>query len=156
MKRVVKGLVIGFGVLALSAGAFAQDYGRPERSNFQDRDRDRDRDRYWDRERLAREYHGVFYDRLRGDLDRAERARYLREDDFRRFDRARRELREFEGKWARGYFDPRDMDGAIASVARIVEIPALRREDRDNLRDDLGRMRAFRAHMEERREERRY
>jgi hypothetical protein len=153
MKRVVKGLVIGFGALALSAGAFAQDYGRPERSNFQDRDRDRDR--YWDRERLAREYHTVFYDRLRDDLARAERDRYLREDDLRRFDRARRELREFETKWARGYFDPREMDEAVAAVARIVEIPALRRDDRENLRDDLGRMRAFRAHMEERREERR-
>jgi hypothetical protein len=150
MKRVVKGLLIGCGALALTAGAFAQDYGRPERSNFQDRDRDRDRG-YWDRDRLAREYRAVFYDRLQDDLARAERDRYLRGDDLRKFDRARREVGEFQAKWSRGIFDPREMDEAIASVQRVVDIPALRRDHREALREDLRRMREFRAHMEGRR-----
>jgi hypothetical protein len=132
----------------MSAGAFAQDYGRPERSNFQDRDHDRG---FWDRERLMREYRGAFYDRLQSDLDRAEHARYLREDDFRRFDRARHEVGEFSAKWSRGVFDPREMDSAIASVQSVVDIRGLHRDDRDALRDDVGRMRAFRAHMEGRR-----
>jgi len=151
MNRVVRGLLIGCGALALSAGAFAQDYGRPERSNFQGRDRGG----YWDRDRLAREYRGAFYDRLQDDLSRAERSRYLRGDDIRRFDRARREVGEFQAKWTRGVFDPREMDQAIGAVQRVVEIPALRRDDREALREDLGRMRSFRAHMENR-EGRRY
>jgi hypothetical protein len=153
MNRVVRGLLIGCGALALSAGAFAQDYGRPERSNFQGRDRDRGG--FWDRDRLAREYRGAFYDRLQDDLTRAERSRYLRGDDIRRFDRARREVGEFSAKWTRGVFDPREMDQAIAAVQRVVEIPALRRDDREALREDLGRMRSFRNHMEAR-EGRRY
>ena len=153
MNRVVKGMLIGCGALALSASAFAQDYGRPpERSNFQDRDRDRG---YWDRDRLAREYRGAFYDRLQVDLDRAERNRYLRGDDIRRFDRARREVGDFQAKWSRGVFDAREMDNAIGAVQRVVEIQALHRDDRDALREDLARMRSFRAHMQERREERR-
>jgi hypothetical protein len=147
MKKVVKGLLI-FGAFALSAGAFAQDYGRPYQSNFQDRDRDRG---YWDRDRLYREYRGAFYDRLQDDLNRAERARYLRGDDIRSFNRARREVGEFQAKWSRGLFDPREMDEAIHSVQRVVDIPTLRRDDRDALRDDLARMRAFRARMEGRR-----
>jgi hypothetical protein len=130
----------------MSAGAFAQDYGRPQRSDFQDRDRG-----FWDRERLMREYRGAFYDRLQSDLDRAEHARYLREDDFRLFGRARHEVGEFSAKWSRGVFDPREMDSAIASVQRVVDIRGLHRDDRDALRDDVGRMRAFRAHMEGRR-----
>ena len=87
----------------------------------------------------------------RSDLDRAERARYLRGDDIRRFDRAHHEVGEFSAKWSRGVFDPREMDEAIASVQRVVEIPTLHREDREALRDDLARMRSFRAHMEGRR-----
>jgi hypothetical protein len=148
MKRVTKGLLIASGALMLTAGAFAQDYGRPGPSSFQDRDRDHG---YWDRDRMMREYRTAFYDRLQGDLARAESARYLRGDDFRKFDRAHHEVGEFEAKWSRGIFDPRDMDAAIGSVQRVVEIPVLRREDREALRFDVGRMREFRAHMEGRR-----
>ena len=150
MRRVVKGFLISCGALLMTAGAFAQDYGRPQRSDFQDHDRDRDRG-FWDRDRLAREYRGAFYDRLQIDLDRAEHARYLRGDDIRKFDRAHREVGEFQAKWARGIFDPHEMDEAIASVQRVADIPGLHRDDRDNLRDDLARMRSFRAHMEGRR-----
>jgi hypothetical protein len=150
MKRVVTGLLLGSSVLALSAGAFAQDYGRPgERSYFQDRDR-RDGG-YWDHDRLIREYRGAFYDRLQADLSRAEHDRYLRGDDFARFDRAHHEVAEFSAKWSRGIFDAREMDSAIASVQRVVDIPPLRRDDREALREDLRRMRAFRAHIEGRR-----
>ena len=70
---------------------------------------------------------------------------------IRRFDSARHEVADFSAKWSRGIFDPREMDNAIASVQRVVDIPALHRDDRDALREDLARMRAFRAHMEGRR-----
>ncbi len=155
MNRVVKGIVIGCGAMALgmgafAQGAFAQEYGR-DRSYFQDRDR-RDDDRgFWDRERMMREYRAFFYDRLQGDLDRAEHSRYLRGDDIRAFDRARHEVGEFQSKWSRGIFDPHDMDSAIASVQRVVDIRGLHRDDRDALREDLNRMRRFREHMEHRR-----
>lgn len=133
MKRILAGLLLGCGLLTLCASAFAQDRG------------------YWDRERLAREYRNAFYDRLQVDLDRAEHARYLSGEDYRRFDRAHREVGEFQAKWSRGVFDPREMDSAIASVQRVVDIPGLHRDDREALREDLARMRAFRAHMEGRR-----
>src|ERR1017187_7085593 len=139
MKRVVKGILIGCGLLALAAGAIAQD---------------RDRG-YWDHDRLAREYRTAFYDRLQVDLDRAEHARYLTGDDIRRFDRARHEVADFSAKWSHGIFDAREMDNAIASVQRVADIPALHRDDRAALLEDLARMRSFRAHMEGRREERR-
>src|ERR1700712_1557977 len=114
MNRVVKGIIIGCGTLALTTGAFAQDYGRShERTYFQDRDRDRG---FGDRDRLVREYRSSFYDRLQSDLDRAEHNRYLRGDDIRRFDRARKEVGEFSAKWSRGAFDAREMDEAIGSV----------------------------------------
>ncbi|HEY3841480.1 MAG TPA: hypothetical protein VGL72_33150 [Bryobacteraceae bacterium] len=144
MKRVTKGLLTACGALLLTVGAMAQDYGRPVASSFQPGG-------YWDRERLGREYRRAFYDRLQDDLSRAESARYLRGDDLRKFDRAHREIGEFQAKWARGLFDPREMDSAIFSVQRVIEIPVLRRDDRDALRADLGRMREFRSHMEGRR-----
>jgi hypothetical protein len=134
-------MLVGFGLLVFGAGAFAQDYGRPG-MGFQDRDR------YWGRERLSREWRGAFYDRLQADLSRAQRNRYLRGDDQRRFERAHREVGEFSAKWSRGVFDPREMDQAIAAVQRVVEIPALHRDDRDALREDLRRMREFRGRME--------
>ncbi len=124
MKSLVR-LLIGCAALAVSVGAFAQDRG------------------YWDHERLMREYRAAFYDRLQVDLDRAERAHYLSGEDYRRFDRAHREVAEFSAKWSRGVFDGRDLDGAIASVQRVVDIRVLHREDRDALLDDLGRMRAL-------------
>src|ERR1700722_15694445 len=126
MKRVVKGLLISCGVLAMAACAFAQDRG------------------YWDHERLMREYRTAFYDRLQVDLDRAEHARYLTGDDYHRFDKARREVGEFSAKWSRGIFDPREMDGAIGSVQRVADIRCLHREDRDALFEDLAHMRSFR------------
>lgn len=144
MNRIGKGILIGCGVLALSAGAFAQDYGRPGASSFQGGG-------YWDHDRMMREYRTAFYDRLQVDLDRAEHARYLTGGDYKRFDKARHEVGEFAAKWSRGIFDPREMDNAIASVQRVADIPSLHRDDRNALLDDLARMRSFRAHMEGRR-----
>ncbi len=132
MNRIIRALTVGCAVMAFSAMAFAQGG-------------------YWERERLAREYRTAFYDRLQVDLDRAEHARYLRGEDYRRFDRARREVAEFSAKWSRGIFDAREMDNAIGSVQRVADIPGLHREDRDALFSDLARMRSFRAHMEGRR-----
>jgi len=134
MKRVMKGLLIAVGLLTMGSSVFAQDH-----------------DRDWDQERMRREYRNAFYDRLQQDLSRAEHRGYLRGDDFRRFDVAHREVGEFQAKWDRGIFDAREMDRAIGSVQRVAEISSLRPEDRDFLREDLRRMREFRAHMEGRR-----
>src|SRR5262252_1685800 len=140
MKRVVTGIFFGAGLFLFGASAFGQDHGRPGMS-FQDRDR------YWGHDRMAREWRGAFYDHLQADLSRAQRSRYLRGDDLGRFDRAHREVGQFSAKWERGVFDPREMDQAIASVQRVVDIPSLRRDDRDLLREDLRRMRDFRGRM---------
>lgn len=132
MKRVVKGLLISCGVLAMAACAFGQGG-------------------YWDHDRMMREYRTAFYDKLQADLDRAEHARYLSGDDYHRFDRARHEVGDFAAKWSRGIFDPHEMDNAIGSVQRVADIRGLHRDDRDALFDNLARMRSFRAHMEGRR-----
>jgi hypothetical protein len=149
MNRLLTGMITACGALALSSGAFAQtqNYGRLGMAYFQDRDDHG----VWDQERLAREYRGAFYDRLQADLDRAERAGYLRGNEFDRIRKAHREVGEFQSKWSRGVFDPHEMDAAIASVQRVEDISVLRSEDRDALRDDLFAMRRFRAHMEGRR-----
>jgi hypothetical protein len=158
MKHLAKGLIVTFGAFLLTAGASAQNYSNHARTYFQDRDRDGDRGRdgdrdrgQWDRERMAREYRGAFYDRLQADLTRAESARYLRGDEFGRIQRAHREVSEFQSKWSRGVFDAHEMDSAIASVQRVLDIPSLHQDDREALRDDLFAMRRFRAHMEGRR-----
>lgn len=132
MKRVITGFLLGCSLLLPATSALAQPG-------------------YWQHERLQREWRRGFYDRLQADLSRAERARYLRGDDLARFDRAHREVSEFAAKWGRGVFDAREMDEAIASVQRVVDIPSLRRDNREALREDLRRMREFRAHMEGRR-----
>lgn len=129
MNRIVKTILISCAAFAMCAVAFAQGG-------------------YWDHERLMREYRTAFYDKLQGDLDRAEHARYLTGGDFKRFDKARGEVARFSANWARGIFDPHEMDNAIGSVQRVADIPTLHRPDRDALFDNLARMRSFRAHME--------
>ena len=155
MKLLLRGIISLCGAVALSAGVSAQSYGRIGVAYFQDRDRysdgDRDDQGAWDSGRMAREYRGAFYDRLQGDLDRAERAGYLRGDDFRLIERAHKEVGEFQAKWSRGVFDPHEVDEAIAAVQRVLDIPPLRHENREALREDLFNMRRFRAHMEGRR-----
>lgn len=144
MNRLLTGIITACGALTLSAGVAAHNFSRAGVAYFQGRDDQSP----WNQERMEREYRGAFYDRLQSDLDRAERAGYLRGGDFDRIQKAHREVAEFQSKWSRGVFNPHDMDSAIASVQRVEDLHALRPEDHDALRDDLFAMRRFRAHME--------
>ncbi|MDQ6758939.1 MAG: hypothetical protein M3Z32_03605 [Acidobacteriota bacterium] len=85
-------------------------------------------------------------DRVRADLDRAARdMRYLSGGDFRRFDHARQEIREFQEKWERGRFDRHELDDVIGSLQSVVRSNRIRPRHRDLLMDDLARLRDFRA-----------
>lgn len=85
-------------------------------------------------------------DRVRADLDRAARdMRYLSGGDFRRFDHARQEIREFQEKWNRGRFDRHELDDVIGSLQSVVRSNRIRPRDRDVLMDDLARLRDIRS-----------
>ena len=85
-------------------------------------------------------------ERVRADLDRAARDMgYLSGGDFRRFDRARQEIREFQEKWNRGRFDRHELDDVIGSLQGVVRSNRIRPRDRDILMNDLERLREIRS-----------
>jgi hypothetical protein len=92
-----------------------------------------------------REYNRSPMDRVIYDLNRAESNSRLDWSDHKRFDRARRDIADFERKWSSGRFDRRELDEAIGSVQRVVDSRWLNPRDRAALVDDLYRMREFRA-----------
>jgi hypothetical protein len=121
MRPFLKNATLAAGLLLLGFGANAQpryDYG-------------------WGREPL---------DRVRADLDRAARdVRYLSGGDFRRFEHARQEIREFQEKWNRGKFDHHELDDVIGSLQSVVRSNRIRPRDREILMNDLERLREIRS-----------
>jgi len=92
--------------------------------------------RAWGREAL---------DRVRGDLDRAERnLHYLPADEFVRFNKARGEISEFQHRWEEGRFDKGALDHLIGNLNHVVQYGKIRPHDRDILADDVRRLRELR------------
>ena len=103
---------------------------------------DGDHYRRWGREPL---------DRVRADLNRAERhLDYLPREEMRRFRHVREAINHFQSDWEQGHFDVSALDDAIGALSRLVERSRLHERDRDNLADDLRRMRELREHWERR------
>ena len=103
--------------------------------NAQYRDRD-DRYRTFGREPL---------DRVRADLNRAERdLNYLSQDELRRFRIVRDRIFEFQRNWERGRFDREALNETIRGLQNIIDRYRLRPRDRDLLADDLSRLRDMR------------
>jgi hypothetical protein len=134
MRRFFAQAVIGSFLLLGGVAANAQ-YGDPRY--------DRGRDSRYDRD--DRDDRGGFLDRLRYDLDRAERNSYASCGDHRRFNRLRSDLNDFQGKWARGNYSRHELDEVIGSLQRVVNDNRLDYRDRDILQNDLNRMRGFRS-----------
>jgi hypothetical protein len=86
-------------------------------------------------------------DRLMADLDRAQANSRFDRGDRGRFARARKEIYDFQRKFAAGRYDRRELDQAIGSVQRVVDLASINRRDRAVLMEDLSRMREFRANF---------
>ena len=108
--------------------------------NAQVRDHDGAQDR-----REYRQEAGFPLERVIADLNRAESNSRFDRGDWKRFDNARREIAQFQRKWISGRYDRRELDQAIASVQRVMDLRSLNPRDRAALAGDLGRMREFRA-----------
>jgi len=84
-------------------------------------------------------------DRVRADLNRAERdLNYLSEDEMRRFRRVREGIVDFQRNWERGRFDREALNQTIRGLESLVERSRLRPRDRDLLADDARRLREMR------------
>lgn len=144
MRRIFTTALIGYGLLFSGAAASAQVYGRGSYDHGQfsgefgrypdDRDSDRGRGR-------------DLFDRVRNDLNRAgsDSDRYGNGADRRRLNKARQELGEFQGKWARGKFDRHELDDVIKSLDHVVRDNSLDSRDYQTLQSDLAQLRDFRA-----------
>jgi hypothetical protein len=98
--------------------------------------------RHWGREPL---------DRVRGDLNRAERnLSYLSEDEMRRFRHIREAINDFQRNWERGRYDGPALDETIGGLHALVDRSKLHQRDRDVLADDLHRLRDLRDRWEHR------
>ena len=95
-------------------------------------------------------------ERVRGDLNRAERnLSYLSDDEMRRFRHIREAINDFQRDWQRGHYDGRALDETIGGLHALVDRSRLHERDRDILADDLQRLRELRNRWE-RRERYRY
>lgn len=142
MRAFLATAMVGGALMAGGLAANAQVYG----GGYYDRGRFYGDVGRGDRYRDDRDYRGGgLFDRVRGDLDRAESHFYGSGGDRRRFNKVREELGEFQGKWASGRFDRHELDDAIGALHRVVNDNRLDYRDRDVLQDDLFRLRDFRA-----------
>jgi Tfp pilus assembly protein PilF len=88
-------------------------------------------------------------DRVRADLDRVTRdANAFSEDEMRRFHRVRDRIAEFQSGWEGGRFDREILSEIISGLSAIVERSRLVARDRDDLAEDLGRLKELRERRE--------
>jgi hypothetical protein len=100
---------------------------------------------YGDRDDRYRTYGREPLDRVRADLNRAERdLNYLSQDEMRRFRIVRDRIFEFQRNWERGRFDREALNETIRGLDSIIDRYRLRPRDRDLLADDVSRLRDMR------------
>jgi tetratricopeptide (TPR) repeat protein len=84
-------------------------------------------------------------DRVRADLDRVARdSNSFSEDEMRRFNRVRDRIAEFQSAWEGGRFDQDILSEIIRGLDAILERSRLLARDRDDLAEDLGRLKELR------------
>ena len=136
-----------------------QDRGpsaREDRGSQGDRGFDGNRDRqgdrrqgmdgyYNDRDAFFRGNNGrtMLFQRVGEDLDHATSGAFPFTGDRARLERTKIELNELQQKLARGFYDERELDEAMAAMQAVVEGNRLSPRDRAMLTDDLNRMRDF-------------
>ncbi|MGC9969847.1 MAG: tetratricopeptide repeat protein [Bryobacteraceae bacterium] len=88
-------------------------------------------------------------DRVRADLDRVARdVNSFSEDEMRRFNRVRNRIAEFQSAWEGGRFDREILSEIISGLTAIVERSRLVARDRDDLAEDLGRLKELRERQD--------
>lgn len=85
----------------------------------------------------------MVFNRLRRDLDRVSANSISGTGDQMRVDRARQELNELQNRVANGTFDERDIDHAVMAVQRVANENHMPDWARDQLSNDLSRLRNF-------------
>ena len=92
------------------------------------------------------------FNRLRGDLDRAESNTLPFVGDFTgdraRISRARQEVNDFQRAWGFGDYDRRELNQAIRAVQNVLDENNLSDRTRNALMMDLNRLRDFRANQQ--------
>jgi hypothetical protein len=133
MRQLLRKSLAGAGLVVLMAmGASAQGPYRGGDPNYRGG-------------RDFREPGRLGIERVMSDLDRAQSNSRFDRGDRGRFDRARKEVFDFQRKWSAGRYDRRELDQAIASVQRVVELRSIHARDRAALMEDVSRMREFRG-----------
>ena len=134
MKHLLIKTLAGSGLLLMTLTASAQYYPRPEQREYQD---DRDvRD------------HGRVFDRVRGDLDRAQAGALPFTADRTRLMRAREEVNDCQRMLSAGDYDRRQFDEAVVAVQRVAQLNRLSDYTRDNLYDDIRDLRRVQSRFE--------
>jgi hypothetical protein len=139
--------------------AWAGRGGPPERDFDRDRDRgDRDRDRDRDHDEFLRgrddfyrrdDWRQRFFQHVREDLEHVRSVTFPIGADQYRLARTLQELDELQDKFARRFYDERELNEVIESLDRVLRDNRLSGRDRDVLSEDLNRMREFRERHEE-------
>jgi hypothetical protein len=98
-------------------------------------------------QREARE-HGWIFDRVRGDLDRAEASTLPFSGDRNRIERARVELNELQSSWNAGENNWREFNEAVTALQRVMDVNRMSDRTRDFLAGDLNRLRDMRSRLD--------
>src|ERR1039457_1075451 len=102
-----------------------------------------------DRDDRYRSYGREPLERVRADLERAERdMNYLIEDARRRFRRVRERVSEFQRDWERGHFDREALNETIRGLENIIQRDRLHRRDQDLLAGDVSQLRRMKERYE--------
>ena len=135
MRHLLIKTLAGSGLLLLTLTASGQNPPRNEYGYQMDQREARDYDR--------------FFERVRGDLDRASAAALPFTDERDRVTRAREEVSECQRALMAGDYDRRTFDEAIFAIQRVVDLNRLSDRNRDYLLDDVRELRHLRSRLEE-------
>ena len=88
--------------------------------------------------------HSRLFDRIRADLDRASASFWTGPGDRFRLNAAREQLNDLQNLVASGNFDGQELNQAIVALRRVVNNNRLSDRTREDLEQDLERMRELR------------
>ena len=115
---------------------------------YAQRDPDRDRDERRDERGPYARARGLV-GRVLHDLDHAQQMAPVAGRQRDRYDNARRHLSEFDARLSQGDFDKGKLDQAIDDVKNVFKGNALSPRSRDEIRDDLEKLRSMRRRAAE-------
>jgi len=105
-------------------------------------------DWYHDREMRfhGEEWRGHVFEHVRSDMDHIGSAVFSSPREQNRLQRTKFQLGELQDKLNHGIFDDRELSAVINQVGTASGDQRLSPRDRNILRDDLGKLREYRAH----------